>query len=143
MGEVVVDAAVPSARSDAYCSAVTHPTKIDGSAIGLEEAIWYVAVLGVVALTGIINLYRPLYGDSALFLLAAEGMSRGDVLYVDFWDNKQPGIFAFYYVAGRLFGFTAPGLHLFELCWMLWFSVVLCIALRPCLRWRWLGAWHR
>lgn len=103
------------------------------------EVVWYVAVLALAAAAGLVNLYRPLYGDSALFLLTAEGMSRGHVLYVDVWDNKQPGIFAFCYVAGRLFGFTEPGLRLFELCWMLAFSALLCAALRPCLRWRWLS----
>jgi len=104
------------------------------------ESLWYLAVLLLIAGAGVLNLYRPLHGDTALFLLGAEAMDRGDLLYVDFWDNKPPGVYVFYYVAGRLFGFTSFGVHLFELCWMLAFAVVMFAVLRSCLHGRWLSA---
>lgn len=61
----------------------------------------------------------PLAGDQALFLYAAERLAQGDRLYVDFWDFKQPGIFWFYWLGGRLFGFTLEGVHRLEALWMI------------------------
>jgi hypothetical protein len=58
-------------------------------------------------------------------------MDAGGTLYVDFWDTKQPGIFAFYWIAGRLFGFTTFGVHLFELLWLLVLGAWMIRALRP------------
>lgn len=76
------------------------------------------AKIGAIFLTvflGVIHLHFPLYGDQALFLVGAKSILDGGVLYADFWDLKQPGIFSFYYLAGALFGFTDFGVHLFEL----------------------------
>ena len=64
-------------------------------------------------------------------MLGAQGMSAGKVLYVDFWDLKQPGVFLFHLVAGQLFGFSEVGLHLFELGYLLLFSAILLWTLRP------------
>jgi hypothetical protein len=74
---------------------------------------------------GLINLSIPLYGDQAFFLVGAKEMNEGLVLYRDFWDIKQPGIFIFYLFAGKLFGFTEMGIHLFELFYWLLFSIIL------------------
>lgn len=81
-----------------------------------------------------IKLPYPLHGDQTVFLLGARVMEAGGTLYVDFWDTKQPAIFAFYWLAGRLFGFTAEGVHLFELLWLLALGAWLIRALRPHLR---------
>lgn len=69
-------------------------------------------------------------GDQAMFLVFAEEMTKGAVLYRDLWDVKQPGIFLFYIVAGVLFGFDETGVHLFELLYWIFFAVLLVIALR-------------
>lgn len=74
---------------------------------------------------GLINLSIPFYGDQAFFLVGAKEMDEGLVLYRDFWDIKQPGIFFFYFFAGKLFGFTEVGIHLFELLYWLLFSIIL------------------
>ena len=79
---------------------------------------------------GLGHLAYPFGGDQALFAVGALDLSRGAVLYQDFWDFKQPGIFAFYYAAGRLFGFDETGIHAFELAWMLALSVVIMLAMR-------------
>lgn len=55
-------------------------------------------------------------------------MGRGAVLYRDFWDLKQPGIYDFYFVAGRIGGFTSLSVHVFELVYLLVFSAVLAYA---------------
>lgn len=83
-----------------------------------------IAILGIVVL-GVVNLPMPFFGDQAFFLLGAKEIDEGLVLYRDFWDIKQPGIFFFYFVGGNIFGFTHIGIHLFELFYWLSFSIVL------------------
>jgi len=77
---------------------------------------------------GLLHLFYPLFGDQALFLLYAEGLHRGGLLYVDLWDNKQPGIFWFFLLAGKLFGFDAVSVHLFELLWVCLAAALLTVA---------------
>ncbi len=67
---------------------------------------------------GALKLCFPLWGDQALFLFYAHGMAKGLQLYVDLWDIKQPGIFWFYFVAGKAFEFTAVGVHVVEWLWL-------------------------
>ena len=104
------------------------------------ELAWYIGSLALIAALGSLKLALPQHRDGATFLWLASQLDRGAVLYVDVWDVKQPGIFIFDYLAGELFGFTAGGVHLFELLWHLAFAVVVIIALRPALTHRWLAA---
>src|SRR6266542_5233542 len=83
------------------------------------------AVIAIVVYLGIIHLSYPFHGDQALFMVAAKKMTAGGVLYKDFWDIKQPGIFIFFYLAGSIFGFTEVGIHFFELIYWLVFSIFL------------------
>lgn len=78
-----------------------------------------------IALIGVTRLPEPFDGDQALFTLMARALHRGATLYVDVWDNKQPGIFLFYELAGRAFGFSEIGVHLFELIYQLITAAVL------------------
>ena len=109
---------------------------LDASAI--EYACWTVALVLIITF-GLSKLPMPLHRDTATFLWMASVMDQGGVLYVDVWDVKQPGIFIFYWLAGKLFGFTAEGVHLFELAWQLTFAVAVATALRGSLRYRWLA----
>jgi len=86
-----------------------------------------IAALGAIGLTAV---PMSLAGDQALFTIAAERLVRGGVLYRDFWDLKQPGIFAWYAAAGSLFGFRDVGLHVAELLQALIFTGTLFAALR-------------
>jgi uncharacterized membrane protein len=79
----------------------------------------------------VVKVPFPLHGDQTVFLLGARAMDHGGALYVDFWDTKQPGVFGFYWLAGRLFGFDAVGVHLLELIWLLVLSALMIRALRP------------
>jgi hypothetical protein len=90
----------------------------------------YVLPLIIVAVLASIHLPYPFAGDQALFLLGAAALDRGEVLYVDFWDIKQPGIYLFFWLAGRLFGFSEIGVHLLELIWQGMFTIVLIAILR-------------
>src|SRR3954454_6581937 len=87
-------------------------------------------VLAVIAALGVLVSVQPFTGDQALFAAGARQLRHGDVLYRDFWDVKQPGIYAFYLVGGTLFGFSELAIHLFELAVLLAFSVLLQISLR-------------
>ncbi len=51
-------------------------------------------------------------------------------MYRDVWDIKQPAIFVFYLVAGKLFGFNEIGIHLFEIIYWLGLSLILIFGLR-------------
>jgi len=86
--------------------------------------------LAAVAAIGILQLPVPFTGDQAFFTVGARQMNGGAVLYRDYWDVKQPGIFLFYLLGGKLFGFTEAGIHGFELLTLLFFSVLLLLALR-------------
>jgi hypothetical protein len=92
----------------------------------LEVAV----VLGLVVLLGLLVAPLPFTGDQALFAAGARQLADGDVLYRDFWDVKQPGIYAFYLAGGSLLGYSEVALHLAELAFQLAFAVVLIVTLR-------------
>lgn len=87
-------------------------------------------------LLGFVHLPHPLGGDQALFLLGAQELDRGATLYRDFWDLKQPGVYLFFWLGGKLFGFTEYGVHVFEWLYLTAFALVLTWTARACLsRW--------
>ncbi len=90
-----------------------------------------ILALVAVLFIGLVNLAYPFAGDQALFAIGARELSSGAVLYRDFWDIKQPAIYGFYLIAGKLFGFSEIGIHTFELLYWLTFSVVLVRVLKP------------
>ena len=95
------------------------------------------ALLLVVLLLGAINLPQPFSSDQALFALGGKRLAAGAVLYRDFWDVKQPGIYQFYRAGGTLFGFSELGIHLFELLYLMVFAVTMILALRDWFEHRW------
>ncbi|WP_055076609.1 hypothetical protein [Pseudanabaena sp. 'Roaring Creek'] len=84
-----------------------------------------ILVLSIIVLLGLIHLSFPFSGDQALFTVGASKINQGGVLYRDFWDLKQPGIYWFYFLAGKFFGFNEIGIHTFEILYFLMFSIVL------------------
>lgn len=104
------------------------------------EAGWYAVGFLAVLTLALINLYFPFGSDQAVFFYGAMEMDQGATLYVDYWDNKQPGLYVFYLLAGRLFGFSEYGIHLLELLWMMLFSLILMVTLRPYFQAPWLTA---
>lgn len=103
-------------------------------------ALWFVGTLALIAVQGLLRLYDPFDGDQALFLVGAQAIDAGGRLYVEFWDNKQPGIYWFYWLAGRLFGFTQEGVRAFEILWVLALAAVLMAWLSRALDRPWLAA---
>ena len=104
------------------------------------ELIWGAAALGIVIFGGCLNLIFPFVSDQAMALLGARNVAEGGTLYVDYWDNKLPGLIWFYLVAGKLFGFTEQGIHALELIWMTGFSLVMMVGLRRYVYFPWLSA---
>jgi len=92
------------------------------------------AAVILVAAVGASRLFDPFSGDQALFLVGAKTLHAGGVLYRDYWDIKQPGIFAFFLAAGTLFGFTQIGAHALDVLWETAFAVALVFGLRGALR---------
>ncbi len=90
-----------------------------------------VAIASIVAsaILGLANLQTPFWGDQALLSLVSRMVDDGAVLYRDIWDVKQPGIYAFYWLGGRLFSFSELGPHLLELiylfasAWFIWHAI--------------------
>ena len=39
-------------------------------------------------------------------MMGAKVLGAGGTLYVDFWDNKMPGLYWFHQAAGELFGYS-------------------------------------
>ncbi len=111
-------------------------------AVPREQMSWRPTLAGLAATIpiGLGRLCTALGGDQSLFLYGAKALSDGAALYVDFWDNKQPGIYWFYLAAGRSLGFTEIGLHLFELVWLLSAAALLSRAVQLRLRTPWLAA---
>ncbi|MEA5627208.1 hypothetical protein [Nostoc sp. UHCC 0251] len=91
-------------------------------------------VVIIIIMIGLLHLPFPFDGDQAFFRLGAWEMQQGKVLYRDFWDIKQPGIFCFYYLAGTLFGFDEIGIHAFELIYMVFFAIILLLTLKSYFR---------
>jgi len=92
------------------------------------------AAMAVVLVIGASRLFDPFSGDQALFLVGAKTLHAGGILYRDYWDIKQPGVFVFYLVAGTLFGFTQLGTHVLELVWQTTFGLALMFGLSGALK---------
>ena len=116
----------------------TRPTPASSPRSGLTALD--LVVLGIVLALGILNLMQPLAWDQIMFALGAKRMHHGGVLYRDYWDPKQPGMFFFYELAGMLFGFDGIGFHTLELIAQLGLSCVLLITLRERFERRWIAS---
>jgi len=101
---------------------------------------WYSLSALIFIGLGCVNLYYPLGVDQSVVMMGAEALSRGDILYVDYWDNKQPGLYYLYHLGGEFFGYDEFGVHLIELIWMILFAIVLMTTLRPLLHYPWLSS---
>jgi len=104
------------------------------------EVCAYGLAFAVVAAIGAANLFYPFGPDQAVIFDGAKRMDLGAIYYAGYWDNKQPGLYWFYLLAGRLFGFSESGIHLLELVYLLAFAAVAMAALRNAFKLPWLSA---
>jgi 4-amino-4-deoxy-L-arabinose transferase-like glycosyltransferase len=72
---------------------------------------WLVIGLAVAAVAAlllrIVSIAEPLGIDQSLWASAVRGMSRGQRLYVDVWEQRPPGIYWIYLAGFHVFGWTA------------------------------------
>ena len=94
-------------------------------------------LLLLTAVFGLAHIPSGFFSDQALFAVGARMMDRGAVMYRDFWDIKQPGIYGFYWLGGRLFGFNDVGIHAFELLYLLVLAALCLRILRGYFHRRW------
>ena len=87
----------------------------------------FALIVALALVAGLPNLPRPMHGDQVLFMQGGESLARGELLYRDFWDVKQPGVFVFYWAGGKLFGFDEIGIHIIDLLY--WFAFAILIAM--------------
>ncbi len=106
----------------------------------IKEWIWYAIASTFVLICAMPNVFFPFVADQIVALSGAKTIAEGGTLYVDFWDNKMPGLFWFYYIAGELFGYSEFGVHTLELMWMGIFSGVLMVTLRSYFFYPWMSA---
>lgn len=79
---------------------------------------WLLAIASISAVFRIPNLFEPLwYGDEAIYLTIGQQILRGDLLYVDVFDHKPPGIY--YLTAGSLalFGHSVAAIKVVLFGW--------------------------
>jgi hypothetical protein len=98
---------------------------------GILAALVALAFVGAL---GTLRSFDPFNGDQALFTVGALALHGGGTLYRDFWDLKQPGIFAFYLTAGSAFGFTQTALHAADVVWQCTLGAAAFVALRRIVR---------
>lgn len=88
-----------------------------------------ILVIAIVIFLALLRVPAPFWVDQVAFMLYAEQFAKGALLYRDFWDVKPPGIFGVYLIAGKLFGFTGVGMHLFDGLWMIALATMLRLTL--------------
>ena len=79
-----------------------------GGASGYRSALTVallVAAAGALLLR-IVSIAEPLGIDQSLWASAARGMSRGQLLYQDVWEQRPPGIYFIYLFAFSVLGWT-------------------------------------
>lgn len=89
-----------------------------------------IAVMLIIVVIGIIQSRTTMGGDQSLFVVIAQQLDMGKVLYQDLFDYKQPGIYLFYLLAGKVVGWDDIGIHLFELGYWIIFTLILFYAVK-------------
>ena len=88
-----------------------------------------ISVIAIVIFLALLRVPEPFWVDQVPFMLYAEQFAKGALLYRDFWDIKPPGIYGVYLIAGKMFGFTGVGMHLFDGFWMIALAAMLRLTL--------------
>jgi hypothetical protein len=104
------------------------------------KSLFALVGLVIVFVVGLTAVPVSFMGDQALYTLGAQATARGQLLYRDFWDIKQPGIYVFFRAAGALTGYGNVGVHVFELVWQLALAVLVVWVLRERVRSPWVLA---
>jgi 4-amino-4-deoxy-L-arabinose transferase-like glycosyltransferase len=78
------------------------------------------AILAGTFLLRLPSLFEPLwYGDEAIYLTVGQRILRGDMLYIDIFDHKTPGIYYLAATALRTFGESVWSIKFLLMIWVL------------------------
>ena len=88
-----------------------------GDTAGNRSALVLLLLAAAVAalLLRIVSIAQPLGIDQSLWASAVRGMSRGQLLYRDVWEQRPPGIYFTYLLGFSLFGWTAAAVAWLDL----------------------------
>jgi hypothetical protein len=77
--------------------------------------ILLLVVTAAALLVRIVSIAEPLGIDQGLWASAVKGMSRGQVLYTDVWEQRPPGIYLTYLFGFSILGWSAASVALLDL----------------------------
>jgi hypothetical protein len=80
---------------------------------------WLAAALLFVLIRALPNISYPIGRDQATYCVIGRGLLHGQQLYRDLWDNKPPGIFAFYALLVKALGHVTWSVGLVDILWLL------------------------
>ena len=84
----------------------------------IREQKLLLAIAVLTAIFRIPSLFEPLwYGDEAIYLTIGQQILRGDVLYVDVFDHKPPGIYYVTAASLAVFGHSVAAIKVMLLGW--------------------------
>lgn len=92
-------------------SAVHQPARASSRAV--VAGLLVVAALGL--LVRCVAVAEPLGIDQSLWASAVRGMSRGQLLYQDVWEQRPPGIYFIYLAGFSLFGWTPAAVAVLDI----------------------------
>ncbi|MEQ1873532.1 MAG: hypothetical protein ABL953_07385 [Ilumatobacteraceae bacterium] len=93
---------------------MSEVVRVRSTRVRLSTVAWV-----VLAVLAAIQLPTPFLGDQALFAVGGDILANGGVIYRDFWDIKQPGIYLYFAVASWLPGSIELAVHVLDsLCWL-------------------------
>jgi len=80
---------------------------------------WLLAALTFVAVRALPNISYPIARDQATYCVLGQGLLEGKHLYLDFWDNRSPGLAYIYAAIVKLCGAEMWCVGLVDILWLL------------------------
>lgn len=102
-----------------------RPTTDLPSPVSSRSPFWLGASLLFVLLRSFQCICYPIARDQATYCYVGQGLWHGKQLYLNFWDNKPPGIFYLYAVIVKVFGNAMWSVGLVDILWLLVISILI------------------
>src|SRR5690606_31409015 len=117
-GEDMADHAIRKRLSGACYPSVRVMEGVGSGRRGRFSTVAPVLLLvaaGLALAVRVVSIAEPLGIDQSLWASAVRGMSRGQLLYTDVWEQRPPGIYLSYWIAFGLFGWTSAAVAWLDL----------------------------